>query len=160
MENVKDTVKQIFTEYLRVNKHRKTPERFAILDAIYSIEGHFDIDTLYSMMMNEEKFRVSRATLYNTIILLMDAKLIIKHIFGSTSQYEKSYNMETHHHIICTVCGKVTEYQNTDLRDAIAHTHIKRFHMSHYSLYIYGICSKCAAARRRKRKKETITKGK
>ena len=69
MDNVKDTVRQIFTEYLRVNKHRKTPERYAILDAIYSIDGHFDIDTLYSQMMNEEKFRVSRATLYNTCLL-------------------------------------------------------------------------------------------
>ena len=68
-QNVKDTVKQIFTEYLNANGHRKTPERFAILDTIYSIDGHFDIDTLYSLMADQENFRVSRATLYNTIIL-------------------------------------------------------------------------------------------
>ena len=47
-QNVKDTVRQIFTEYLNANGHRKTPERYAILDTIYSIDGHFDIDTLYS----------------------------------------------------------------------------------------------------------------
>ena len=101
-ENVKDKVKQILTEYLQVNGHRKTPERYAILDTIYSIKGHFDIDTLYNYMANEGKFRVSRATLYNTIILFIDAKLVIKHQFGNSSQYERAYNNETHHHMICT----------------------------------------------------------
>lgn len=156
MDNVKDTVRQIFTEYLRVNKHRKTPERYAILDAIYSIDGHFDIDTLYSQMMNEEKFRVSRATLYNTIILLLDAKLIIKHLFRNTSQYEKSYNIETHHHLICTVCGKVSEFQNEDLKNDIANTQMKRFQVSHYSLYIYGTCAKCAVMKKRQKKNKQL----
>ena len=68
-QNVKETVKNIFTEYLNVHGHRKTPERYAILDTIYSIDGHFDIDMLYTIMAEEEKFRVSRATLYNTLIL-------------------------------------------------------------------------------------------
>ena len=76
-QNVKDTVRQIFTEYLNANGHRKTPERYAILDTIYSIDGHFDIDMLYSQMMNQENFRVSRATLYNTIILLINARLAL-----------------------------------------------------------------------------------
>ena len=150
-KNVKETVRQIFTEYLETNGHRKTPERFAILDTIYSINGHFDIDMLYSQMMNQENFRVSRATLYNTIILLMDAKLVIKHLFGNSSQYEKSFNIETHHHLICTQCGKVTEFQNETLKAAIANTKLNRFQMSHYSLYIYGICSKCDRANKRKK---------
>ena len=118
-QNVKDTVRQIFTEYLTANGHRKTPERYAILDTIYSIDGHFDIDMLYSRMMDQENFRVSRATLYNTIILLINARLVIKHQFGTSSQYEKSYNRETHHHQICTQCGKVTEFQNEELQHAI-----------------------------------------
>lgn len=151
-ENLKATVKQIFTEYLTANGHRKTPERFAILDTIYSISGHFGIDFLYSLMANEEKFRVSRATLYNTIILLIDAKLVIKHQFGNSSQYEKSYNMETHHHLICTECGKVMEFQNEALQNAIATAKTSKFQMTHYSLYGYGICSKCAWAKKRKKK--------
>lgn len=150
-EDVKDTVRQIFTEYLKVNGHRKTPERYAILDSIYSLNGHFDIETLYEQMANEEKFRVSRATLYNTIILLIDAKLVIKHQFGSSSQYEKSYNIETHHHLICTECGMITEFQNDTLKSAIASTKLTKFQMSHYSLYIYGICGKCARAKKKKK---------
>lgn len=89
-QNVKDTVRQIFTEYLNMNGHRKTPERYAILDTIYSIDGHFDVDTLYSLMADQENFRVSRATLYNTIILLINARLVIKHQFGNSSQYENA----------------------------------------------------------------------
>ncbi|WP_321335512.1 transcriptional repressor [uncultured Bacteroides sp.] len=151
IQNVKETVRQIFTEYLNANGHRKTPERYAILDTIYSIDGHFDIDSLYSQMMNQENFRVSRATLYNTIILLINARLVIKHQFGNSSQYEKSYNRETHHHLICTQCGRVTELKNDVLQNAIETTRLNRFQLSHYSLYIYGLCAKCDRANKRKK---------
>ncbi|MBQ8442334.1 MAG: transcriptional repressor [Bacteroides sp.] len=148
-ENVRDTVKQMLTDYLQKNGHRKTPERYAILDTIYSIKGHFDIDMLYNYMENEGHFRVSRATLYNTIILLMDANLVIKHQFGSSSQYERAYRNETHHHMICTECGKVTEFQDENLKSAIRATKLKRFTAYHYSLYIYGICSKCMSVKKK-----------
>ena len=151
-ENVKETVKQILTDYLQKNGHRKTPERYAILDTIYSIQGHFDIDTLYHFMEDEGNFRVSRATLYNTIILLMDANLVIRHQFGSSSQYERAYKNGTHHHMICTECGIVTEFEDEKLKQAIVETKLKRFTTTHYSLYIYGMCSKCASAKRKKKK--------
>ena len=65
-----------------------------------------------------------------------NARLIIKHQFGTSSQYEKSYNRETHHHQICTQCGKVTEFQNEELQHAIENTKLSRFQLSHYSLYL------------------------
>lgn len=152
-ENVKDTVKQILTDYLQANRHRKTPERYAILDTIYSIKGHFDIETLYHYMEDEGEFRVSRATLYNTILLFIDANLVIKHQFGNSSQYERAYNNENHFHMICMQCGKVTEFQNDELKDAIFNTKFNKFYPSHYSLYVYGMCQKCNLAKRRKKNK-------
>ena len=151
-EDIRDKVKQKLTEYLQANGHRKTPERYAILDTIYTIQGHFNIESLYNYMETEGKFRVSRATLYNTIILLMDANLVIRHQFGSSSQYERAYKNGTHHHMICTDCGIVTEFEDEKLKQAIVETKLKRFTTTHYSLYIYGMCSKCASAKRKKKK--------
>ena len=58
--------RDMFEIYLEQNGHRKTPERFAIMQEIYDYSGHFDVDQLYSQMKDGE-FRVSKATLYNTL---------------------------------------------------------------------------------------------
>ena len=149
-EGIKDKVKQKLTEYLQENGHRKTPERYAILETIYTLKGHFNIESLYNYMETEGRFRVSRATLYNTIELLLDANLVIKHQFGNSSQFERAYKNETHHHMICTECGKVSEFQDESLKQAIVDAKLKRFTALHYSLYIYGVCNKCSSAKKKK----------
>ncbi len=157
-ENIKATVKNILTNYLELNKHRKTPERFTILNAVYSINGHFTLEELGEKLANEYNFPVSRATLYNTLKLFMELRLVTRHRFQTTTKYEACYDNDSHSHQVCTMCGKVTEVKVPQVVDAINSMHTKRFRKDGFTLYIYGICSTCQAKLTRRLSQENKKK--
>jgi len=138
-EAITEQVHDLFEVYLEQNSHRKTPERFAILAEIYAFEGHFDIEALYEHMQKREH-RVSRATLYNTVDLLIDCNLVRKHQFGEkVAQYEKCYRIKQHDHVILADTGEVIEFCDPRIQQIKATLEeLFDIEVMHHSLHVYA----------------------
>lgn len=142
---------RVLESYLLQHNMRRTPERYAILDRILELPHHFNIDTVCSIM-NENSYRVSRATVYNTIQLLVDAGILRCHRFnGRQSRYEVIVDtpQPNHLHLICRVCGSVKEVNTPEMSKLIDGSRFRSFAAEYYSLYIYGVCSACRRRARR-----------
>lgn len=136
-------MRDFFTGYLAEKRLRRTEERYAIFECICNFPGHFDMCQLYQKL-EEVNFHVSKATLYNTLDVLVGGGLIVRHQLSAQSvQYEMRILADTHQHLICTKCGAVREIKDATLRNGVNNLKITRFTPEFYSLYIYGLCSKC-----------------
>ena len=140
-----------FNEYLDAHNLRRTTERYAILQRIMDINGHFTIEEL-QQLIDSDGFHVSRSTVYNTVELLIEADMLRRHVFeGMQAQYERI--TLPHTHLICNVCGKVKEVRDPNFAAFMNARRFNAFNTDHYSLYVYGTCSNCA----RKLKKSRLT---
>ena len=159
-ESVIVAVERLLDNYLEMNNHRKTPERYTILRAIYSMNGHFTLEELKARLAQEMDFPVSRATLYNTLNLFMSLRLVVRHRFQGTTKYEACYDNQSHCHQICTICGKVTEVKSPEIIKAVDNMPTKRFRKDGFTLYVYGVCSTCLAKATKRKKQEKNDKTK
>ena len=136
--------KNTLTEYLRLKKLRPTKERYLLLKEIMHTNRHFDADELYTSLV-ARGLKASRATVYNTLDLLVGCGLISKYSFGENhSRYEKAFGRPRHDHLICLECGDIIEFVNESL-DKIQKEVCEdmRFRMENSTLQIFGVCSNC-----------------
>jgi Fur family ferric uptake transcriptional regulator len=143
----KELLKQVtefFTAYLEQNLQRKTPERYSILEEIYNRHDHFDADKLFSDL-KMKKLRVSRATVYNTLELLVRCQLVKKHQFDNNQAlYEKSFGYKQHDHIICKNCHKVVEFCDPRIQQITSKMgELLKFNIDNHTLILYGLCESC-----------------
>ena len=105
-----EVIKDVLRQYLKDKGLRNTPERYTILEEIYNYDEHFNVDDLYLLML-QRKYHISKATIYNTIEVFLDAELIRKHQFGEGSTYEKSYFDKQHDHLVLYKSGSDKEIE-------------------------------------------------
>jgi Fur family ferric uptake transcriptional regulator len=137
--------RDVLASYLKSGgKQRITPERYAVLDAVLEIQGHFDAESLY-YRLKANGVKVSKATVYNTLDILQGCGLVSKYRFAeNTSRYEKAFGRPHHHHLICLQCGDIIEFVNEKFDKIQEDVCIdKNFSAQSSTLQIFGTCSKC-----------------
>lgn len=145
----REEVRNTFRDFLKEHGLRSTPERFVVLDAIYDATGHVDADELYVGLKSLGR-RISRATVYNTLNLLLECDLVVRHQFGNNqAKYESSYRYWQHDHLICLDCQAVMEFCDPriqSIQQMVAE--IYRFNIKSHALNLYGHCLRDGCANR------------
>lgn len=143
-----------FEEFLATRGLRLTPERLAIVEEVFSSHRHFDGDELTARLINRKgggDIRVSRATVYRALRLLVEAGLLRRVARPNGREvYEHDYGYPQHDHFICRECGELIEFHNgaiSDILEEVAASH--GFRVSGHRLEVYGRCQKCSRPQRR-----------
>ena len=137
----REELREQFRHYLRQRGLRQTPERFEVLDELYDIGKHTDVEEL-RFRLNRNQRSISRATVYNTLNLLMACDLVVRHQFGEHgAKYELLFRYRQHDHLICLDCQKVLEFCDPRIQriqDLVAEVY--HFDIKRHALNLYGHC--------------------
>ena len=141
-ENILQQGEQQLRSYLTEHGMKHTPERYSIMATACRLQ-HFTIDELRASLT---ELSISRATIYNTLSLLEDARLVQKldKEFGvRTAQYEWVQNSDSSVQMICTKCGRVSPVKDSTISRMLADKRWSNFVPQRFSLYMFGQCKVC-----------------
>jgi Fur family ferric uptake transcriptional regulator len=134
-----------FKSLLKNNALKFTIQREVILEALYNSDEHLTPEALHRLIQkNYPELKIGIATVYRTLSLLEEAEIVTSLSFGTQGKKYELGAKEHHDHMICTVCGDITEFVDTEIekrQEKIAQEF--GFLMKDHSMQIYGICSKC-----------------
>jgi Fur family ferric uptake transcriptional regulator len=138
---------QVFRDYVRRRGLRRTPEREVILQEIFAIHGHFDVEELY-LALKGKGAKVSKASIYRALPLFLDCGLIRETDFsGGHWHYEHIYGHAQHNHLRCLRCGEIREFQEPAMKlleEQLAQEY--GYHIKGHQLEVHGYCVNCQAA--------------
>jgi len=138
-----ESLHKTFIDYLKKKKMKLTAEREAIFNKVCNFRELFTLEVIWQEL-DKENFHVSRASVYNTINLLMEANIVVCHQFtNSLVKYELCCVAEGFIYIICNECGTVRKLQDEKLTQCCTAVKTPKFTREYYALYFYGLCSKC-----------------
>jgi Fur family ferric uptake transcriptional regulator len=153
---VRDLPEEKFREFLEIRGDKLTEPRRIIVRHVFASHKHFDADELVADLRAEGR-QVSRATVYRTLRLLVDAGLLRELRLTNRSAYEHDYGYPSHDHLHCTGCNRIVEFDNEEirrLRDTISREH--GFRAAGHRFVITGLCSECSRARSPRRRLDLI----
>ena len=151
---------QKFREYVKERGLRKTPERERIIEEIFSIHDHFDVDELFLRLRNKRK-RISKASLYRTIPLLIESGLVKEVYFEDGHlHYEHIYGHQEHSHLRCHRCGRIVEFADEEIGN-LQRRLGKRydFIVTGHRVELFGYCPQCAPRDGARKKQSASKKG-
>ncbi|MBA4030599.1 MAG: transcriptional repressor [Planctomyces sp.] len=135
-----------FREFLLTKGMRLTPEREAVVTAVYATHDHFDAEQWVSNLSQRgRKDGASRSTIYRTLSLLVEAGLLRRVARANDREvYEHDYGYPQHDHLICDKCGDMIEFANDAISEALEKVAMEHgFRMSGHRLEVEGVCAKC-----------------
>ncbi|MBI2194446.1 MAG: transcriptional repressor [Planctomycetes bacterium] len=136
---------EIFQGFLRKNGLKFTPERVIILRLVFETHEHFDAEELF-MAVRRAGERVSKATIYRTLDILVESGLVRRHTFDDRqARYEHIFGHKYHEHLHCLSCHRIFEFTHEDL-DRIQASVCERYKFTpaSRSFFISGYCSRCS----------------
>jgi Fe2+/Zn2+ uptake regulation proteins len=108
---------------------------------------HLSCEEIYNLVRKDYP-RIGLATVYRTLPLLEKIELLNKVLLeDGFVRYELNNQQENHfhHHLICIICGAVSEVQE-DMLEGLEKQiyHNNRFIVKNHSVKFYGYCEKCS----------------
>ncbi len=137
-----------FTRYLRAHNLPVTPQRLAVAEILLIRDRHFSADEV-AQELARSGAKIGTATIYRTLEVLVKSGLVVERDFGEGfRRFESARDMPQHEHLLCTVCGRVVEFQDERLeRMTTLIAESKRFARQRHRLVIYGVCESCRSGR-------------
>lgn len=140
--------KQLLNDFkllLKKNNLKFTIQREVILETLYNSDEHLTPEALHHLIQDKEPdLKTGIATVYRTLALLEESNVVTSLSFGAQGKKYELGAKEHHDHLICTECGKITEFVDEEIeKRQHAITEKLGFNMSDHSMQIYGICSEC-----------------